>query len=414
MHIVFLSVSSELGGSETVLLELVRGLRRLQRDWRLTAIVPREGPFSFRLRAAGADVRVLAIPAPLLRLGESARATALSRGAALIGAARSVRGYTSRLAMLLNELAPDVIHSNGLKPHVLAARARGPAAPLVWHIHEYVGARPMSRRLLRLHQRAAAIAVANSRSVAADLARALRPGLDIRTISNAVDLATFSPDGPTIDLDALGGAAPPARGVIRVGLVATFGRWKGHDVFLRALARLASPRPVRAYVIGGPVYDTAGSQYTLDELRTLARALGVADRMVFTGVIDPIAPALRGLDVVVHASTQPEPFGMVIAEAMACGRTVIVSAAGGAGEIVRPDEDALVHAPGDAEGLSSALARAVDDDALRARIGRAARQSAVARFDAARFAREFEALYQSLARSASAPVEAIAGGAAAG
>ncbi|MGH9408430.1 MAG: glycosyltransferase, partial [Vicinamibacterales bacterium] len=357
-------MSSELGGSETVLLELVRGLRRLQGDWRLTAIVPREGPFPSRLRAAGADVRVLAIPAPLLRLGESARATALSRGAALIGAARSVPGYTSRLATLLNELAPDVIHSNGLKLHVLAARALGPAAPLVWHIHEYVGARAMSRRLLRLHQRSAAIAVANSRSVAADLALVLGPGLDIRTISNAVDLVTFSPDGPVIDLDALGRAAPPARGVIRIGLVATFGRWKGHEVFLRALAQLASHRPVRAYVIGGPVYDTAGSQYTLDELRTLARTLGVADRTVFTGVIDPIAPALRALDVVVHASIQPEPFGMVIAEAMACGRTVIVSAAGGAGEIVRPGEDALVHAPGDAEGLSSALARAADDDAL--------------------------------------------------
>ena len=55
---------------------------------------------------------------------------------------------------------------------------------------------------------------------------------------------------------------------------------------------------------------------------------------------------MRALDVVVHASTQPEPFGLVIAEAMACGRAVVVSSGGGAAEIVTPGEDALVHEVG--------------------------------------------------------------------
>ena len=398
MHLVFMSVSAELGGSETVLAALVRGMRGLHPDWRLTCVLPRQGPLESRLQSAGADVLVLPIPPALLRLGESSGATPLARGAGLLGAAAAVGGYTRRLRTLFARLEPDVIHSNGFKLHVLAARARPSETPLVWHIHEYVGRRALTRRLLHRYRHSASLAVTNSKSVERDLAQAVGLDLPIRTVYNAVDLNAFSPDGPVANLDA--GVSPAPEGTVRIGLVATFGRWKGHEVFMRAIARLATVRPIRGYVVGGPVYDTAGSQYTLEELQALARGLGIGDRLVFTGVVDPIAPVLRALDVVVHASTQPEPFGLVIAEAMACGRTVIVSGAGGATEIVCAGRDALVHTPGDVESLASALSGAIDDPGLRTRLSAAARSSARARFDAARFAREFDDIYQFLAQPA--------------
>jgi glycosyltransferase involved in cell wall biosynthesis len=88
---------------------------------------------------------------------------------------------------------------------------------------------------------------------------------------------------------------------------------------------------------------------------------------------------LRALDVVVHASTSPEPFGLVIAEAMACERPVIVSVAGGAAEIVTLGVDALGHHPGDAEGLAARMTELAIDPALRRRLGSAAgRQPSVA------------------------------------
>lgn len=64
---------------------------------------------------------------------------------------------------------------------------------------------------------------------------------------------------------------------------------------------------------------------------------------------------MRALDIVVHASTQPEPFGLVIAEAMACGRAVIASQAGGAAEIIDPGENALGLPPGDAAVLAERI-----------------------------------------------------------
>ena len=69
----------------------------------------------------------------------------------------------------------------------------------------------------------------------------------MRIVHNAVDLQVFAPDGPVEALDRLAGLAPAAAGVVRVGLVATFARWKGHEVFLRALAAVPSTALTRGF-----------------------------------------------------------------------------------------------------------------------------------------------------------------------
>jgi len=184
---------------------------------------------------------------------------------------------------------------------------------------------------------------------------------------------------------------------VRVGLVATFARWKGHRTFLEALSRLPESLPVRGYIIGGPVYETAGSQVSLGELRAEATALGLSSRVGFTGFVADAAQAMRALDVVVHASTDPEPFGLVIAEGMACARAVVVSRAGGAAEITTPGVDALAYAPGDAAELAECLRSLVTDAALRARLGDAGRATAERVFDRRRLALDMTPLYEKLA-----------------
>ena len=113
---------------------------------------------------------------------------------------------------------------------------------------------------------------------------------------------------------------------------------------------------------------------------------------------------MRALDVIVHASTEPEPFGLVIAEGLACGRAVIVSAAGGAAELVEHDVDALTFARGDGNALADAVDRCVADTALRARLGAAARRTAIRRFDPDLFAGDFLKLYERAASRAATVV----------
>ncbi|HEV3486646.1 MAG TPA: glycosyltransferase family 4 protein, partial [Vicinamibacterales bacterium] len=332
------------------------------------------------------------------------RAT-MTFGARLCAVAAAWPAYERRLRSVLQDVRPDILHTNGLKAHVAGVRAVGSRTAVVWHLHDYLGSRRVTTALLRRHLGGCSAMIANSASVARDAERALGATAPLRVVHNAVDLETFAPAAAVADLDGLSALPPAPAGTIRVGLVATFSKWKGHETFLRALASLSREIPVRGYIIGGPVYDTVGSQYSREELEALARQFGLT--VGFTGFIEP-APAFGALDIVVHASTDPEPFGLAIAEAMACGRAVITSAAGGAAELITPDTDAIVHRPGDVEGLCAAIARLAGSPALRSQLGERARASALKRFNRRRLVAEVLDVYERAAAHAALPGRATA------
>ena len=137
-------------------------------------------------------------------------------------------------------------------------------------------------------------------------------------------------------------------------------------------------------------------------MREACGRLGLEGRVGFAGFQSDRGAALRALDVAVHASTSPEPFGLVIAEAMSVGRAVVTTALGGAAELVQPDVDALVAKAGDAGGLAQAIAKLAADPGLRGELGRAARRTAVERFSLARVGLEIAGLYGRLASPAQA------------
>ena len=125
-------------------------------------------------------------------------------------------------------------------------------------------------------------------------------------------------------------------------------------------------------------------------------------RVGFTGFLEDNAAAIRSLDVVVHASTKPEPFGMVIIEGMACGKAVIASQAGGAAELIADGTNALAHAPGDAAALARQIERLSCDEALRVRLGNAGRAAVESHYHGKRLAAELLELY---AKAASMPAK---------
>src|SRR5439155_13548211 len=102
---------------------------------------------------------------------------------------------------------------------------------------------------------------------------------------------------------------------------------------------------------------------------------------------DPV-DVYRALHVVVHASTQPEPFGLTIAEAMACGRAVIVSANGGSSELFTDGVDAVGIPPGNVKQLADTIRGLVDIPEHRIGLGQWARRKALSRFDRRRIGPE--------------------------
>jgi glycosyltransferase involved in cell wall biosynthesis len=402
VRIVFLNPSGELGGAETALLDLLAALREARPVWTLRLVASAEGPLIRRAAQLGIPSVALPFPRSLARLGEwGRRGSMMARvrlGAAVGGSAIPSLKYASQLRRHLADVAPDVVHTNGLKMHLLGARCLPARAKLLWHLHDYPDARPLTAALLRAQVHRCAQVVANSESVATRARHLLGSAVPVQALYNSVDLDRFHPEGPTLDLDALAGLDSLAPGGLRIGLVGTFARWKGHEVFLEALSQLHAEMPVRGYIIGEPIYETDASQFSLQGLRDRAASLGLGSAIGFTGRVDDVPAALRALDIVVHASVEPEPFGLVIAEAMACGRPIIVSRAGGAAEIAQAG--ALFHQPGHAVELADRMRALASDAGLRASLAAEGREAAVRLFSRKRLSDALVPIYEALAPAA--------------
>ena len=408
MKVVFLAGASQMGGAERSLLDMVAELSASSSRWQVSVVLPGHGPLETALRELAVSTTVIPQPPELSRLGDASlrpsEAGYLKRLGGFLAASApallSAVQYLSQLRAELQKQAPDIVHTNGAKLHLAASRTAPSGAAIVWHIRDFVSSRTVMKRLLRTVSRRCSAAIANSHAVAADVRRSL-PTVPVHTVYNGIDMDQFRPDGPKLDLDAAAGWEPQPPGIVRVGLVATFARWKGHEIFIRALAALPPGLAMRAYIVGGPLYTTEGSQYALDELRALGARYGLAPgRLGFTGHVEEPAKALRALDIVVHASTSPEPFGRVIVEAMATGRAVLVAAAGGAAELVS-GLPLAAYPSGDWEALARRLEQLISDDSTRTLLAEAGHAVARARFDRRRLPQELTPIYESvLKRSA--------------
>jgi glycosyltransferase involved in cell wall biosynthesis len=166
--------------------------------------------------------------------------------------------------------------------------------------------------------------------------------------------------------------------------VGTLKPWHGVDTLVRAVATLGD---VHLRVVGdGPEGEG---------LRELAQRLGLADRVVFTGAVDPASLPAELARVHVAAAPYPEPDGyfspLKVFEYLAAGRPVVASRSGQLREVLTHGHDALLVPPGDQGALVAALARLRDDPVERARLAQAARRTASRHTWTAVVARSLEA-----------------------
>ena len=211
------------------------------------------------------------------------------------------------------------------------------------------------------------------------------PPLDLETLrpgrSSTVTRATFGVD-----------ASNPCFGILGMLLP-----WKGHAVFLNAAKRVFERIPkARAFVIGAAPHST--KEYE-EEVRALAQELGIADRVIFTGFRPDVPDMLELLDVVVHASIAPEPFGRVITEAMAMRRPVIATLAGGPTEIIEDGRTGFLVPPGDAEALADRIITLLTNPSLAQQIADAGYRDARERFAADVHAQRVQRIYEAVLRT---------------
>lgn len=399
MKVLFISPSAGLGGAERCLLDCIEALNQ-QASTASEVLALSDGPLLEKARALGAKTQVIPAPRELALLGESGSSTE-SGGAALrlFSAVPSLVEFTRGLRGAIASATPDVVHTNGMKAHLLGGLLAPKRARLVVHLHDFVAARRASRWLIPALQRVrpGAVFMANSQAVARDFA-AIAPHADVRTVYNVVDTEYFCEGLSEPNwIASLANLGRPDPQTASFGLVATYARWKGHGLFIAAAGIVKKARPdvpLRFYIVGGAIYETLGSQVNPAELVERARAAGLEGDFGLVPFQDDIARVYRSLDVVAHASTQPEPFGRTIIEAMASGRPVLVARAGGALELFQEGVNALGYEAGNAGMLAEAMMRTLDAH-FRARLGADARHHAVAAFGRSRLITELLRVYTS-------------------
>lgn len=180
-------------------------------------------------------------------------------------------------------------------------------------------------------------------------------------------------------------------------LVVVFGRiikWKGQLEVTKAWAYL-SDRPNIKLMLVGDASEGFNSSYK-QQIEALAKRNGLQDRIIITGFVKDVHTYYKAADLVVHSSIEPEPFGLVVIEAMASCKPVIVSNLGAPPELVDDGEDGLIVNPTDTVSLAASIRRLADDRDLCTAMGNKGSAKVRKRFMPAQYGEAISKLYQEL------------------
>ncbi len=335
------------------------------------------------LRRAGVPVHVLPPLPDWLPDGNRTRfGRAVLRAREIVGV---IAPRAHAVGTVLRRERPDLVYlANGVPANIdaLVAAARS-GVPVISHEKGLRRIGPRERLMSRwIHT-----SIGMTRQVTEHVrARGIRPGRQL-TIYDGINCEAFAPGGGAAVRREFG---VPADAPV-VGIVGHLQRWKGQLLVVEAVARARERHPaLRCMIVGG--VHRLGEDYGA-ELRATIHRLGLDDAVILTGARGDVAACLDAMDVVIHSSTRPEPFGRVIIEAMALGRPVIAPREGGPLEIVVDGETGLLVTPRDAGALAEAIDALIGDEARRRAMGRAARKRVDAVFDIRHHVRAIEAVF---------------------
>jgi glycosyltransferase involved in cell wall biosynthesis len=270
-------------------------------------------------------------------------------------------GYIVSLARLIRRFRADVVHiNNGVEPVFAARLARVPSMHQLHGIFEVPMAR-LTEYTLRFPRQFWAISTCVAES-------AVRVGLPTPRVNLLPNFLTPRATMPTrAEARARFGIAPDRPVVTVVGRVV---RWKGQLECVRAMAEVVKAVPSALLVIAGSHSD--GEQDYYDEVVAATRDLGIRDNVLFTGHLADPYFAYRAADVVAHTSIDPEPFGMVLIEAMEAGTPLVAASAGGPTDIITPGVDGFLADPKDARAFARHVIELLSQPELAGRIAAAA------------------------------------------
>jgi glycosyltransferase involved in cell wall biosynthesis len=344
-------------------------LAALAEQGELETLVPGHGPVEDMYSELGAVtvVRYTALTLPSLRSS--------------LGAVRALLRDTRTIRRLIKQRRPDlVVVATSAIPAALWAARRERVASIAYvaEIYERPDDRSWKRAvlkapLLRFTHRYASRIVAASDAVARQFGS-----------RGAERVTTIHPGIPACrtPLDREGARSKLGLPVdsFCIAVVGSLTPARGQDLVIRALPRLRGTVPDVYCLLAGVPHPRAVDLEYRDELGRLAAALGVENRVVFSGLVNPVVDAYAAADIVINPRRDPEPFGRVGFEALAAGRPVVLARSGAMPDLLRDGVHALFVDPDEPAEIAKAVLRLYRDSNLRDRLADAGRRHVAQNF----------------------------------
>ncbi|PSB09546.1 glycosyltransferase family 1 protein [Pleurocapsa sp. CCALA 161] len=351
-RILFVDHTAVMGGAELSLLDLATAYADTSK-----VLLFQDGILRERLEQAGVKVQVAPVSNTMLNLRTSGGLSSL----VTIPELWQIAGYIDREAK-----GYDLILANSQKAFITAALASLRGSPAVlWYLHDILTAGHFSQvnRLVAifLANQFAAKVLVNSQATGkafvvaggkAKLTRVVYNGFDPQKF----DLVNFD------DVKKIREQLGIGNGFL-VGLFSRFSYWKGQHILLEAIKH--SPK-VHVLLVGTALF---GEQEYVTELKTLAETPELKGRVHWLGFRDDIPTLMKACDIIVHTSTEPEPFGRVIVEGQLAQKPVIASAAGGALELIKDGVNGYLFPPEDAIALGKLIEKLIKAPSLAKTLG---------------------------------------------
>ena len=377
-NIVFLHSSSELYGSDRSLLNLVKNLDKDK--FNITVVLPEYGPLVGEINRFD-NVEVIINELAVLRR-KNLSLSGMSQY--FIELIKSIRFINN----LIRKKNIDIVYTNTSVVFAGGISAKFCKVKSVWHIREIIKSKYERFIVSKIVNIFSDYIIANSKATA----EAISKNKDkVKVVYNAIDIEK------DINLEYIDEAYNEVAATvvrsnkkIKVGMSGRINRWKGQKLFVDMAKLVSEENDNVEFLIAGDVYK--GEDYILDDLKGYILESGIKDKIELLGQVDNMKSFYRKLDIFILPSIQPEPFGLVVIEAMNNKLPVVATNHGGPVEIIENNIDGFLVDYKDAKEMAQVVNKLIKDKELRSYIATNAEKKVKKQFNVNRYVDEISCI----------------------
>ena len=422
--ILIIDSASEIGGAEIFLLRFIERLN-MKKYQPLFFLLQKEGRLSEELLKRRYSVTSIAVELstwrkPVPECFPAYCPCSLPQGQALQGHAYQGGGASNRILLVpeifnwgkvfsmgvktipqlfkiffqIKKMDVDIIQTSCNKSHIFGTIfAVFSGIPVLWTLHDYISKEHFSfplRKLLVIFSLFSDRIVAFSYAVRNQFISEGAQAKKIVTVHYGIDAANFRGE-------AKEGIRREFKISEKTKVITVIGRisyWKGQEYLIRSIPKIIRSFPDSKFLIVG---DAIFGEMTVKrDMEKLIRDTGLTDYCIMSGWRNDIPGILMGTDILVHTSSRPEPFGLVLLEGMAMGKPIVATNMGGVTEIIFHGITGLLVRPADSDAIAEAVINLLLNPAEADRMGRAGQERVERFFDIGVMSKKIEMVYDEI------------------